>query len=164
MSGYKNRRAVAFLASIPAASIDDDRDDLTMRCKFNFSYFQKQDAGQDFSEWNHDQLKKLLLKLAEYSKKPLSHWTQQRAGKAGSVLAIYGDFPKSSDFTHPKHVPHQARWARFRLEQAVRLIGFIVPESYHGKPHQKTKQCFDCNTFYVVFLDINHRFYITENQ
>lgn len=164
MSSFGNKRASSFLESIPTSSIDNETDTLTRRSKFNFSYFDVQSAGQDFGDWSQSQLKKLLDKLKDYSKEPLSHWTKERIGKSGTVLAIYGDFPKSSEFAHPKHVPHQARWGRFRLEQSVRLVGFVLPDSYHGKAHPKTKECFDCNVFYVVFLDLDHKFYKIEDK
>ncbi|HCY64116.1 MAG TPA: hypothetical protein DHV59_15100 [Oxalobacteraceae bacterium] len=155
-----NSRKIGFLASIPQASIDLDSDTLAQRCKFNFSYFCKQPAGQSFDQWDAGQLVKLLDKLKEYSVMPLSHWQNQRVGKSGTVLAIYGAFPKKSDFEHPKHVPHQAQWGRFRLEQSVRLIGFTLPQEFHEKMHNCGSR-FDCNTFYVVFLDAHHCFYKT---
>ena len=159
MSG--NTRKANFLASIPVASIDASEDTITTRCKFNFSYFDKQDAGQAFDEWPDGQLAKLFDKLRDYSKESLTHWTKEAVGKSGSVLAIYGGFPQRSDFTLPKHVPHQARWGRFRLEQAVRLVGFVLPDDYRDKIHS-SGVAFDCNTFYVVFLDANHVFYKSE--
>jgi hypothetical protein len=78
----------------------------------------------------------------------------------GTVLSIYGAFPQKSKFCHPKHVPHQVCWGRFRLDFSGRLVGFILPAEYDGKYHAKTGKRFDCNTFYVVFLDANHSFYI----
>jgi hypothetical protein len=159
MKKFKNERAKCFLAAIPSASLDAASDTLAARGKFNFSYFDVQaKAGQDFDGWNHDELVRLLRKLKEYSTRSLREWQQE------GVLAIYGKFPTNSDFTHPKHVPHQALWGRFRLESAVRLAGFIVPEGYEGKAHAGSGQLFDRNTFYVVFLDKEHRFYITEKR
>lgn len=156
---FKNSRKDAFLSSIPTASIDSDDDLLATRCKFNFSFMDhSQDAGQSFDDWSPVFLLMLCKKLIEFSRESLSHWTQQRAG-SGKVLAVYSKFPKNSDFIHPKSVPHQAQWARFRLEKRVRLIGFLVPESYDGKKHGKNGFRFDRNTFYVVFLDQNHLFY-----
>ena len=61
-------------------------------------------------------------------------------------------------FKPPTYVPHQARWARFRLEYDIRLAGFVIPGEYNGKEHNGTKMRFDCNTFYVVFLDRDHKF------
>jgi hypothetical protein len=159
MSGFENKRKGRFLETIPLASIEVHDDTLTKRCKFNFSYFLKQAAGQSFDEWDHGQLIKLLCKLKDYSVESLNHWKKQPIGKkSGHVLEIYGGFPKTSDFILPKHVPHQAEWGRFRLESAVRLVGFVVPSSYANKLHSCGER-FDCNTFYVVFLDMNHVFY-----
>jgi hypothetical protein len=153
-----NSRKAAFLASFPEASIESSDDTLTQRCKFNFSYFVKQDTSQSFDEWSYGQLVKLMEKLKEYSYQPLSYWTNQSVGKSGRILSIYGAFPKDSDMEHPKHVPHQVLWGRFRLEQSVRLVGFVLPPDLHHKAHSSGDR-FDCNTFYVVFLDANHAFY-----
>jgi len=164
MIEFKNNKKDQFLRSFPDASLELDSDRLTERCKFNFSYMDfSQNAGQKFEDWTKDQLTKLLNKLFEYSKEKLGYWQAKPIGKGSNkVLEVYGKFPLNSDFIHPKHVPHQALWARFRLESSVRLIGFIVPQEYENKKHQMTKQYYDCNTFYVVFLDENHRFYITK--
>ena len=81
--------------------------------------------------------------------------------KRQHILEIYDRYPAKSEFIEPKTVPHQARWARFRLEGKVRLIGFVLPNDYDGQEHVGTKRRFDCNTFYVVFLDQNHLFYKT---
>lgn len=153
---YKNSQARNFLDSIPTVSIESDADTLSAKCKFNFAYFTEQPAGQTFGEWSKNQQTELLHKLKEYSKESLPYWIAQR------VLVVYGTFPKKSDFTHPKSVPFEAQWARFRLESAVRLVGFLIPGEFHQKEHPKTKCYFDKNTFYVVFLDQNHLFYKTE--
>lgn len=159
-----NSKKDGFLASIPTSSIDSKDDTLTRRCKFNFSYMDfSQPAGQKFEEWTHEQLFKLLDKLCAYCKEPLKYWENQKiGGKKNSVLEIYGGFPRVSDFKHPPHVPHQAMWARFRLESSVRLVGFVLPPEYDKKQHPGTGLYFDCNTFYVVFLDVDHRFYKTK--
>jgi len=162
MKKFDSSRKIGFLSNIPSASIDDLADTLAKRCKFNFSYFEKQDNGQAFSEWNHSQLVDLIEKLKHFGKEPLNYWRAQPVGKGGKVLSIYGKFPAKSDFIHPKHVPHQAEWGRFRLDWAARLVGFVVPPTYSGIEHTGCGHRFDCNTFYVVFLDSNHCFYKTE--
>ncbi len=78
------------------------------------------------------------------------------------VYINYGDFPRKSNFFHPKNVPHQVYWGRFRLDLDLRLLGFVVPDDYHGKTNIKTGMTYDKNTFYVVFLDPEHNFYITK--
>lgn len=157
---FRNTKRDSFLSSIPTSSLDSDEDTLSARCKFNFSYMDcTQKAGQSFDDWSPELLLSLCNKLIEYSKQPLRYWANQRVGGGGyKVFEIYGNFPKKSDFKHPKHVPHQARWARFRLEQKVRFIGFVVPDNYNEKRHDKNGALFDSNTFYVVFLDQNHLF------
>lgn len=163
MTNFKNTKKDRFLNNIPQVSLDDPSNDITSRCKFNFSYFDdSQPAGQKFNDWNHEQLIKLLNKLKEYSKSPLKYWQNQKIGSGEhrwNVLSIYDRFPLNSEFSFPKHIPHQARWARFRLEYSVRLIGFVIPKEYHKSEHSCTKECFDCNTFYIVFLDKNHKFH-----
>lgn len=152
-----------FLSSIPATSIDSG--DLAARCKFNFSYFHHdQEFANNFSDLDKDFLSELLDKLKEYSKFPLLHWTRTRVGRSGrTVLETYGPFPKKSEFTHPSHVPHDALWSRFRLEGAVRLIGFVIPEKISGTAASKCNGIYCSNTFYIVFIDTEHKFYLLNN-
>jgi len=159
MSKFDSSRKKNFLAAIPVASIDGLDCPLTKRCKFNFAYFEKQSASQGFSEWTGEQLIGLCEKLRDFSREPLSYWITQPIGKSGTVLSIYGVFPSKSDMTHPKHVPHQAQWGRFRLDWAGRLCGFVVPRALDGIVHPGSNLRFDANTFYAVFLDRDHRFY-----
>lgn len=164
MSRYQNTQKASFLASIPESSIHSEADELTKKCKFNFAYFDNHPAGQSFSELTDVQLKKLMEKFQEYSKHPLQYWRDMGVGKSGSVLAIYKSFPKVSDFEHPRHVPHEVLWGRFRLDHSFRLVGFILPPICHDTQHENTRMRFDCNTFYIVFLDAKHRFYKTEKN
>ncbi|MEI7184046.1 hypothetical protein ACIPSR_14390 [Pectobacterium sp. CHL-2024] len=163
MSKFGNKRKGQFLESIPATSLDSG--EITNKCKFNFSYFDKeQKAGQDFSDWSYEELVKLLGKLKNYSNSPLEYWRNKRVGSGGlKVFEIYGSFPARSEFTHPKHVPHDVSWARFRMESSVRLVGFVVPRGYQCPATLKLSEPFDNNTFYVVFLDKGHKFYLTES-
>ncbi|MDM8550404.1 hypothetical protein QUF72_10010 [Desulfobacterales bacterium HSG2] len=167
MKKFKNTKKDNFLASIPKESLDSDKQDIADRCKFNFSYFDNsQKVGQDFKDWNKEQLVKFLNKLKEYCKFSLKYWKKQPIGKAKkrkTVYANYGTFPRKSDFTHPKHIPHQAEWGRFRLEDDMRLIGFVIPNDYKGKKSKKGFY-YDINTFYIVFLDEKHNFYKSEKR
>ncbi|TAM53011.1 MAG: hypothetical protein EPN57_11220 [Paraburkholderia sp.] len=161
MSAFDNKRKKAFLAGRELCSLDDPNDSLVDRCKFNFHYFTVQDAGQNFPDWSHGDLISLLQHIKEYCNFPLSHWMRQPIGKSGTVLAIYGGFPKKSDFSHPKHVPHQARWGRFRLNHSKRLIGFTIPPELNGVEHRGSGLRYCSNTFYAVFLDADHRFWVS---
>lgn len=160
---FGNSKKSKFIQSFPTASIELKSDTLAKKAKFNLAYFDNsQDAGQDFPDWTFEQVLKLLEKLQGYSKDTLDHWTKCPIGKGkGHVLEIYGAFPKKSEFTHPKHVPHQAIWGRFRLERSVRLIGFTIPENYNQKEQNNTGYTSCSNTFYIVFLDKDHKFYNT---
>lgn len=156
-----NKRKAAFLDSIPTASIENSNCTLAKRCKFNFHYFTRDGAGQDFKDWSTENLTELLNKLKNFSERSLKEWQHEKIGKGSNhVLEVYGTFPNNSEFMHPKAVPHQALWARFRLESDMRLIGFIIPDEFHGKKQSTSDYIFDCNTFYVVFLDEHHRFYL----
>lgn len=164
MKRFHNSRADRFIESIPKCSLLAVDDTITNRCRFNFSYFTAQKAGQDFGEWNGDNLAKLLGCLKDYSAQPLTYWLTQPSGKKGTVYSHYGHFPLKSEFEHPKHVPHEAQWGRFRLKWATRLIGFTVPKDLDDKAHPTTGKRYCSNTFYVVFLDANHKFWISEDK
>ena len=156
---FGNSRKTAHLAAIPEQGLDARDDNLTIRCKFNLSYFCTHDGiGKNFGDLTQAELEDLLTKMVDFGRQPLSYWKNQRHG-VSSTLAIYKNFPVLSDFAHPKHVPNDVHWARFRLSKEVRLAGFIVPPEYEGKAHQTTNATFDCNTFYVVFIDYHHGFY-----
>lgn len=159
-----NRQKDKFFGKLPTTSIESEDSNLTIRCKFNFSYFSVQQESQDFCDWNHNELVSLLNKLKNYSEKSLTEWRNETAGKAGTVLSVYGKFPVRSAFTMPPHVPIEAEWGRFRLGNCVRFVGFILPTAHHNKTHSITGERFDSNTFYVVFLDKDHKFYSIEKK
>lgn len=161
---FSNSKKDKFLVELPDTSFENKG--LPKLCKFNFSYFDAtQDAGQNFCEWDHNSLIKLLEKLKNYSKENLEYWRHSRCG-AGSLTIFenYKNFPKKSHFKHPKHVPNDVEWVRFRLEQKVRLIGFVLPKDFENKVDTSCSLKYDANTFYVVFLDQEHKFYITEEE
>ena len=162
MKNFGNKRKKKFISDLSELpSLEDKNNDLTIRSKFNCSYFDSsQTVGQKFSDWSHKQLYDLLGKIKDYTTKPLDHWKRERVGRKGStVLAIYGNFPSHSHFKRPKYIPHQAQWGRFRIGSELRLVGFIIPTTLHKTLHIKTGEFFDKNTFYVVFFDRDHKFY-----
>jgi hypothetical protein len=167
MTKYSNSSKNAFLERIPDTDIENSG--IERRCKFNFSYFDStQPAGQSFAEWSeenhsdHTLLLELMDKLKHFTKEPLKYWASQRIGAGGlKVFECYKQFPSRSDFIHPKYIPHDVHWARFRLASRVRLIGFVLPEESCAT-NTGADYHLDTNTFYVVFLDKDHRFYRTE--
>lgn len=158
-----NRRNPAkenFLRKFPNTLIENQLDKFNRNIYFSFQYFDNsQEAGQGFCDWSRDQLDRLLNKLKHYSGNTMGYWKNQRVGGGGlKVLELYKSFPVHSDFIHPKHVPLDVKWARFRLESDMRLIGFVVPNDLvllHKIPS---------NIFNVVFLDQHHRFYKAEEK
>jgi hypothetical protein len=167
MNNFDNKKKKAFLKSRILANLESSGENLTLKCKFNFAYMDfSQKSGQKFEDWTHQQLIKLLNKLKDYSKESLEYWQQQRIGGGKNsmrcnVLEIYNKFPskKISTFVHPNFVPRDVCWARFRLGNLERLIGFVIPSKFHNLMIGNKKHFFDSNTFYVVFLDKDHKFF-----
>lgn len=65
----------------------------------------------------------------------------------GDKFAIYDSFPppEKTKFDYPKSVPPDAHWARIHVTGAAVIVGHVVAD-----------------TFYVVFLDKTHKFYLTK--
>ena len=99
--------------------------------------------GQTLSSWENDAiLAHAIDVLGNYCKSKLESQLDKK-------FTIYGDFPDSAktDFSHPKHVTEDAKWARIHAKGKQCIIGHVVD-----------------NVFYVVFLDGNHDFWITEKK
>ncbi len=160
MGRYYNSKKAQKINELSKSFILDDKEDkLSSRCKFNFHYFSPSCGGQDFKEWVHADLIKLLNKLKNYSENNLKYWETQ------GVLKIYGNFPSNhTDFVEPKNIPIDVKWGRFRFENKVRLAGFVIPNTKYDEIHKETNYRFDTNTFYVVYLDKYHKFYKTEKK
>jgi hypothetical protein len=156
---YQNSRQKKFIENFPSTSIESNSNNITQKCKFNFSYYTEEKGNANFEALTVEQLLKLLHKLKDYSRENLSYWKIQPIGHGkGRVLKLYDRFPPISEFDHPRHVPFEVVWGRFRLEDDFRLAGFVIPTEFHGREHQTTREKFDCNTFYVVFIDPDHQF------
>lgn len=155
---FINTNLQQYLQSLPN---EEDFSKSTGCITISLKYFDKsQIAGQDFNDWTDKERLDLLNKIEEYTKNTKKYWLNQRCG-AGSlkILAIYDNFPLNSDFKWPSFIPKEGvRWARFRLEQKIRIIGFFVDEETSKNFSLST------DTFYLVFLDKNHLFYKMENE
>ena len=100
--------------------------------------------GQSYDDWQKDKLLAyMLLKFGHICGLNIVEAQQQK------VLKIYENFPSKSDFKHPPHIIKDVRWAVIMdiKGQKCRVGGHIID-----------------NIFYVVFLDKEHRFYITEKR
>lgn len=124
---------------------------------FNFSYFQKNENSQSFEDWQSEEiLADLMDKIKEFSKKSLQESKQEKR------LKLYGNFPSSnvSDYVLPLNLPDNGiKWGSFRLTGERRLIGFVVSNLADGLDCSNLK-----NTFFVVFLDKNHKFYKSKKK
>lgn len=103
----------------------------------SFQYLDR-NQGQTFEEWEEEGLLvNLLNTLRDYCMKTMQE-------NKGDKFKVYGDFPKKSKFKHPKHVPEDAHWASLHISGKVCLGGHVYE-----------------NIFYVVFLDKDHEFWIS---
>ena len=113
--------------------------DISELMVFSFSHFCR-DQGSSFKQWEKEGvLKNALEKIAAYSKKRISD--------EDGTYTIYGDFPPKSGFTHPSYIPEDARWARIHVNGKHIIAGHVIK-----------------NVFYVVFLDSEHKFWVTRKK
>ncbi|OAI16739.1 MULTISPECIES: hypothetical protein [Methylomonas] len=105
---------------------------------------QPEDEPQTLILWKNESLLISFLKrLTELSKLTRAEAENQQQ------LKVYGDFPPNSDFFCPKHVNQKVAWAVIKAVGGQKgvVAGYIVE-----------------STFYIVFLDKNHRFWISEKK
>lgn len=156
----ENRKTQAFLNALPQISLDDDNDKLTERCKFNFHYLSATPPAVGIPGHGDDFLEKVKF----FSEHSLAYWEnkQHQGSKTGHYLEYYPSFPSENktEYVYPKHVPADVRWGRFILSGKQRLVGFVVPEEKHDQCHSETGFRFDKNTFYCVFIDLEHKFWL----
>lgn len=111
--------------------------------KISLQYFDPQPMyASSFKDWQKDGLlSKALETLQGYCKRPLHEQVD------GEKFSIYNSFPppEKTKFKYPKHVPEDALWARIHVNGPAVLIGHIV-----------------WDTFYLVFLDKTHKFWLTK--
>lgn len=121
----------------------DNKDLLT----FSFRHFdetQPKTNTQTIDVWvEHGLIKDLFRRLQELSKLTRAEAEQQKQ------IKIYGEFPMRSDFKIPTYITHEVEWGIIKQVggQVSGVAGYIMD-----------------NTFYIVFLDQNHRFWITDKK
>ncbi|TDQ11291.1 hypothetical protein [Pedobacter metabolipauper] len=113
--------------------------------KVSFQYLDKtQQYGSDFKDWQKEGLlSKAMEVLQGYCCSPLVDQID------GHKFAIYGRFPKITHtrFELPKNISEDAVWGRIHVTGIAILAGHIIED-----------------TFYIVFLDKTHKFYITQRN
>lgn len=159
-SKFKNKKAAEFKKNLPKNSIESSG--IIKRVKFNLHYLDLEQPALLKGELTFDFLSLLLEKLKNFSEESLSHWVTMPAGRGnGNIYQIYEKFPAKSEFSHPSSVPHDAVWGRFRIDRTIRLAGFTVPAGLNHQLCEKEKFRYCSNTFYIVFIDLHHKFYAT---
>ena len=160
-SKFGNKAATSFLARLPTTSVESTK--LVIRTKFNFSFLDLEQPKNIEAELTKDFFSGLLDKLKHFSAESLAYWERAPAGGgSGNYLETYNKFPQKSNFFHPPFVPHDAVWARFRLDRSTRLAGFTIPNALNNKMCENERYRYCTNTFYVVFIDLHHGFYLTK--
>lgn len=97
--------------------------------------------GQSFDHWEESGLLALAMNtFRNYS-------TQKMTSAFSERFKCYPAMPEHCEFTHPRHVPADAKWTSMHIQGKECVIGHIVK-----------------NIFYVVFLDAHHKFYPTNLQ
>ncbi|MEZ4686649.1 MAG: hypothetical protein R3B47_11460 [Bacteroidia bacterium] len=100
--------------------------------------------GQTIKEWEElGLLEKLFEKLAGISSMTVREATSSQTIKQYSKVS----FPPKSDFYHPKHVPQGVIWCSVHLQGKECIAGYL-----------------EDNIFYIVFLDKDHRFWISTKK
>jgi hypothetical protein len=98
--------------------------------------------GESFEEWEKEQiLSNVLTRLRQISSLSIEEALSKQ------MINKYDSFPVKSDFYYPKHIREGVNWASIRIKGKERIIGYI-----------------EDNIFYLVFLDKDHRFWITEKK
>ncbi|NOX88348.1 MAG: hypothetical protein GXO77_04920 [Calditrichaeota bacterium] len=98
--------------------------------------------GQTFEKWEQERiLANLLTRLRQLSMFSVEEAIQRQ------IIKPYDAFPQNSEFCHPKHIPEGVRWATIRIKGKERIAGYI-----------------DENVFYIVFLDKDHKFWISKKK
>ncbi len=117
--------------------------DIDENFNISFQYLDTtQKYGSSFKDWQKcGWLSKMLETLHSYCGKPLKTQFSEYKFKA------YDGFPQKdkTEFKCPPNIPEDAHWARIHILNKAVVVGHYVR-----------------NTFYVVFLDKNHKFYKSE--
>jgi hypothetical protein len=100
--------------------------------------------GQSFEQWEQEK----ILALAVNKLREVCNLTRVEATNQ-QIIKEYpkGVFPPNSDFVHPKHIAPDIAWSSMHVQGKECVIGYL-----------------DDNIFNIVFLDKDHRFWITEKK
>ncbi|MGO8836690.1 MAG: hypothetical protein ACLQAH_11965 [Limisphaerales bacterium] len=115
--------------------------DPTATLAFSLRHFDSR-QGQRFEEWEE---RKLLSQMLEVFR---GYCLRTPVAQCFNPhFKPYKEFPAKSDFRHPAHVPPDATWYSMHLAGLPCVVGHMIN-----------------HVFYVVFLDMNHRFFPVDLQ
>ncbi len=138
---FKERNAASYKREVKSIELRSGQ-----RERFIVISFKDCDSnqGQSFEHWEGEN----LLALAVRKLQGVCGLTRIEATRQ-QIIKEYpkGTFPDKSDFYHPKHIPEDIAWCSMHIQGKECVIGY-----------------FEDNVFYVVFLDKDHRFWITEKK
>ncbi len=124
-----------------AGKVEYRKDEARKQIVFSLKDFD-QTQGQSFDKWEEETiLAKLMVRLRE-----ISGYTIIEAINKG-ILNDYKTFPEKSDFKFPTYIHPDVNWAALVIGGKERVAGYI-----------------EDNVFYIVFLDKDHRFWISEKK
>ena len=142
MPRYNNKQKSTFFTKNRLSISDVDHNS---NFKLSFQYLDTtQKYASSFKDWQKvGLLSRAMDTLHGYCCSPLMEQVD------GDKFTIYGSFPPKdkTKFEYPKHVPEDANWARIHINGSSVIIGHIVND-----------------TFYVVFLDKTHKFWLTKRE
>lgn len=137
----KPHQRQSLLKQIPKSSVKAE--EVNGHMVVSFKHID-QTQGQTFQQWETEGI------LAD-ALETLSHYCKDTLQRQCSTDSFkhYKGFPPNdkTDYHQPSHVPQDADWASMHINGKQCLVGHIFK-----------------NTFYVVFLDKDHRFWISDLQ
>lgn len=129
----------------------EERKTLEKRALLTFSFkdideTQPKHNPQSLQIWQEDGLlQTLLIKLKELSK------LTRHEAESQKLIKIYGDFPQpeNTQYSYPKHIEENVAWGVISSigGQKSRIAGYLIE-----------------NTFYIVFLDKEHQFWLSKKK
>lgn len=142
-NSFRKNKPVSQIESILKEKRSVSDENLKSNFKVSFQYLDtSQKFGSSFEDWQKCGLLSAMLNtLKGFCCRPL---LEQADGKK---FAIYGDFPPKdkTKYEYPSNVPEDANWARIHVNGPAVVVGHILTD-----------------TFYVVFLDKTHKFFLTK--
>lgn len=138
---FKERNASSYKRELKGIELRSGRKEKFVVLSFkDFDHRQ----GQTFENWEEENLLALAIKKLQ----GVCSLTSVEAIQQ-QVIKEYpkSRFPEKSDFCHPKHIPSDIAWCSMHIQGKECVIGY-----------------FEDNIFHIVFLDKDHKFWITEKK